>query len=631
MTRRRSTSGRLLLLVGALLLGLVAAELLLRATGRYAPPAPQPLQLPGQPASAEPFSRPDDLLIFSGMPNARTWPGYTIDDHGYRTPPFTDEKPPGTFRVVVTGDSTTFGFGLAEDEHWPALLRRALTGLFEGERAVEVINAGTVGYSTFQNRHQIERDLLPLDPDLVVMLFCGPNDARPVEGPTDAELSAAMRSTGSRLGRLHLARALGLGGRDEVKPRLIAEDDSPTARPRVSLDEVEQNIAAMADLLGDRFVLGFFLPKQDFPRRDVIDAMAARADRPAAVRHIRIVDPMPEIEELLPFPVYWDDVHPSPTGHVIIAKCVLRTIVPKLGLSPERATWAAAWLAAMDGELPDRAGELRYTAAPRRFRELLALYDDPDTDARFQLGEPLPESVRTWDPIHGTRMRDLSYSFQLLWHEAGSRREDILRHVKPLDPLMACFGEDWRPLLGELHHYSDEGLLALGRAALVYSAELGIPPVRADLRRGQAAQAQDPEEALELLLAVLELNPRDMEAQFELAMTYRKLGRRDEERAEYETLATGTGALADLGRGLLAFQDGNMPGAEAALRIAIEGAPFHGWAHFVLGQALFRQDKLDEASSELAMGAVMLGALDGLPAQLALIEKRRAELAESDG
>src|SRR5689334_8635925 len=128
-----------LLALGSALVTLLALELGLRLAGVASPAVPHPLQLPGQPDVAEPFSEPDELLLYRGVPNARTYPWYAIEQHGWRTPPFTEPKPAGRFRVVVTGDSSTFGLGVLCDQHWPALLQRALAGLTEGELTVEVI------------------------------------------------------------------------------------------------------------------------------------------------------------------------------------------------------------------------------------------------------------------------------------------------------------------------------------------------------------------------------------------------------------------------------------------------------------------------------------------------------------
>lgn len=65
-------------------------------------------------------------------------------------------------RVIVIGDSVAY-----DDDGFVALLRKQL-----GEQKLEVINASIPGYTTFQERTLLERDLLALDPKLVLLQYC---------------------------------------------------------------------------------------------------------------------------------------------------------------------------------------------------------------------------------------------------------------------------------------------------------------------------------------------------------------------------------------------------------------------------------------------------------------------------
>jgi hypothetical protein len=56
-----------------------------------------------------------------------------------RNPPFAPQPEPGVFRILALGDSTTFGWGVAQEQAWPAQLEAALRA--RGAE-VEVINAG---------------------------------------------------------------------------------------------------------------------------------------------------------------------------------------------------------------------------------------------------------------------------------------------------------------------------------------------------------------------------------------------------------------------------------------------------------------------------------------------------------
>jgi len=71
-----------------------------------------------------------------------------------------------TRRVLVLGDSFTWGYGVEEDERFTELLE-------SGPEKWEVINAGISGYSTDQELIWFESEGVKYRPDLVVLVFCG--------------------------------------------------------------------------------------------------------------------------------------------------------------------------------------------------------------------------------------------------------------------------------------------------------------------------------------------------------------------------------------------------------------------------------------------------------------------------
>ena len=52
---------------------------------------------------------------------------YKINSHGFRDEETTHEKPKGTFRIALLGDSRTFGYGVNLDDHFSLMLERALS------------------------------------------------------------------------------------------------------------------------------------------------------------------------------------------------------------------------------------------------------------------------------------------------------------------------------------------------------------------------------------------------------------------------------------------------------------------------------------------------------------------------
>lgn len=92
---------------------------------------------------------------------------------GFRDGERTALRPAGMRRVVVTGDSITFGIGVNDEDAFPQQLQRQL--LESGTRDVEVWNAGVPGYAMADHLGLLKKRILPLHPDAVVLQL-GRND-----------------------------------------------------------------------------------------------------------------------------------------------------------------------------------------------------------------------------------------------------------------------------------------------------------------------------------------------------------------------------------------------------------------------------------------------------------------------
>ncbi|OGV78595.1 MAG: hypothetical protein A3K19_32165 [Lentisphaerae bacterium RIFOXYB12_FULL_65_16] len=84
-----------------------------------------------------------------------------------RTAPF-QRKRPGVFRIVVVGDSFTYGEGVDAEKAYPAVLEQLLGATCK----VEVLNLGVRGLSLPQIRKLLRNYLDLLDPDLVAYGIC---------------------------------------------------------------------------------------------------------------------------------------------------------------------------------------------------------------------------------------------------------------------------------------------------------------------------------------------------------------------------------------------------------------------------------------------------------------------------
>jgi lysophospholipase L1-like esterase len=89
-------------------------------------------------------------------------------------------KPPNVYRVMMLGDSTTFGWGVREEDTAAKFLERKLNAHPPpGYDKVEVLNAGVGNYDTVQEVTYYETRGRDFHPDLVVLVFFI-NDPEPV-------------------------------------------------------------------------------------------------------------------------------------------------------------------------------------------------------------------------------------------------------------------------------------------------------------------------------------------------------------------------------------------------------------------------------------------------------------------
>jgi len=91
-----------------------------------------------------------------------------INSLGFRGEEISREKPPGTFRIVCLGASTTFSAEVSSnDAMWTHRLQEKLRAASPGRR-IEVINAAVGGYVSADNLKRLQHHVMALNPDLVI-------------------------------------------------------------------------------------------------------------------------------------------------------------------------------------------------------------------------------------------------------------------------------------------------------------------------------------------------------------------------------------------------------------------------------------------------------------------------------
>lgn len=118
----------------------------------------------------------DETLGWKNIPN---WKATTrgrplsINSKGLRDREHPYEKPPGTKRILVLGDSFAWGYGVGDSEVFTDVLERQLVA--KG-KPWEVINTGVSGWGTDQEYLFFREEGVKYSPDIVVLAYYFGND-----------------------------------------------------------------------------------------------------------------------------------------------------------------------------------------------------------------------------------------------------------------------------------------------------------------------------------------------------------------------------------------------------------------------------------------------------------------------
>jgi len=328
---------KLALLLGSVLIGLLAAEGLVRLL--HAAPEIGWVQIgrfrlshnpkigfepvPGMVAS----ELTNDLVDFTGAANDL---GFRDRDHAVR-------KPPGVFRIVVLGDSVGTGLKVARlEDVFPfqleAILRRA------GVNA-EVINLSVTGYSTQQEVETLREKGLRFSPDLVLVAYTL-SDRERLDGNIMETLLSAARMGPARFER----RANPILVRSALyrlfffrvfAPRAKSGDESKQferALAAISGDTVAPSFAALRALARERnfrVLVAVFPYFAGLSRGYAFRAEHASARAEAEKNGFEVVDllaPMQRCRKESRRRINYDSFHPNETGH----RCAAEAMAPAI-------------------------------------------------------------------------------------------------------------------------------------------------------------------------------------------------------------------------------------------------------------------------------------------------------------
>ena len=116
-----------------------------------------------------PFWVTDSSLQDKAFPHKEEKQVFRVSSNsdGLRAATAVRQKEEGALRVMTLGCSTTFGWGVDDQESYPAQLQSLIEA--SGMIQVEVINAGQPGYTSFQGRWLWGESLRFYEPDVVLI------------------------------------------------------------------------------------------------------------------------------------------------------------------------------------------------------------------------------------------------------------------------------------------------------------------------------------------------------------------------------------------------------------------------------------------------------------------------------
>lgn len=261
---------------------------------------------------------------------------------GFRDRDHALDKRPGTYRILVLGDSIAAGLKVSDDRLiFPSVLE---TRLWARGVMAEVMNFAVSGYNTLQEVETLKDKGLAYRPDLVLLAYCL-NDRERVDGGLMRALLERERGSGSRL--VDAARVSPLLSRSALyrflryrlllPPAPAAEDDL------LDRDTVPEELDELSRLAKTH---GFEVLVAVFPRFDSLVPYPFGAEhagiRREAVKHgFACVDLLPAFQKCAlegREDVAFDNLHPTAYGHACAAAAIdaamAAAMTPGSGASP---------------------------------------------------------------------------------------------------------------------------------------------------------------------------------------------------------------------------------------------------------------------------------------------------------
>ena len=242
-----------------------------------------------------------------------------LNSHGLRDDEIPYNKPAGEKRILVLGDSVTFGWGVSQGETFSDRMEYLLNELPGGRW--QVINSGVNGYNTEQESTYLRIEGMRYSPDFVLLVYVS-NDMYPIIDPNETtwrrypSWPSSLPEVMDRLRKLSFLFQMTklfirMEQMDMARTKTTDENSSISARNRGRITDHPNwqaskaallNIAQQCDKAGIPFLVaiyGGFGPEfwagLQKARVDIIGLSPAWRDVPQGQAHVSRIDPHPSV------------------------------------------------------------------------------------------------------------------------------------------------------------------------------------------------------------------------------------------------------------------------------------------------------------------------------------------------
>lgn len=251
-----------------------------------------------------------------------------INARGLRDRDFDYEKPQGVRRILMLGDSVTFGWGVAVEDTASKRLERHLNASASGP--FDVINAGVGNYNTAMEVAWFLKEGVRYDPDLVVLNYFI-NDAEPRPVRSTNPLAARSMAYAFLAGRMDaLTRIMARRADWATYYRGLYDDD------RAGWRAARESIGALASACAAREIPLLFVNYPELRELgeygfEDVDAKLGRVAADNAIPLLALRDILRGHDEASLW-VTPPDPHPNARAHALAADAIFEKLKTGFGL-----------------------------------------------------------------------------------------------------------------------------------------------------------------------------------------------------------------------------------------------------------------------------------------------------------